>query len=291
VKVLLDTDIGTNIDDALCLAYLLVEPACELVGVTTVGPGAAERAKLADALCRAAGRRVPVLPGAEWPRATPPTGAPVPQARALARLDHARALPRGRAVGFMAETIRAHPGQVHLLAVGPLTNVARLVTDRPGAAAALAGLTLMCGAFTERATAAEPRETNARTDPRATATVYRAAVAVHRSVGLDVTRRVRLPADDVRARLRGTVLEAVAVMAEAWFEHRDGVTFNDPLAAATLFDPRVCRFAPGTVTVEAAGAEAGRTRFVPDAAGAHQVALDVDPARFLDRFFATFGGA
>jgi len=54
VKILLDTDIGTDIDDAVCLAYLLANPDCELLGITTVTGEPVKRAMLASALCRIA---------------------------------------------------------------------------------------------------------------------------------------------------------------------------------------------------------------------------------------------
>ena len=64
IKLLLDTDIGSDIDDAVCLAYLLAQPACDLLGITTVSGEADHRAMLASALCRVAGRDVPIFPGA-----------------------------------------------------------------------------------------------------------------------------------------------------------------------------------------------------------------------------------
>lgn len=66
-KVLVDTDIGGDIDDALCLAYLLSHPSCEWLGVTTVSGEVERRAMIADAICRAAGRRVPGMAGADKP--------------------------------------------------------------------------------------------------------------------------------------------------------------------------------------------------------------------------------
>lgn len=66
-KILLDTDIGGDIDDAVCLAYLLREPQCALLGVTTVCGESEKRAAGADALCRAAGRQVPVVAGLDRP--------------------------------------------------------------------------------------------------------------------------------------------------------------------------------------------------------------------------------
>jgi inosine-uridine nucleoside N-ribohydrolase len=47
MKIILDTDIGSDIDDAVCLAYLLAQPECELLGITTVTGEAARRAMLA----------------------------------------------------------------------------------------------------------------------------------------------------------------------------------------------------------------------------------------------------
>ena len=67
MKVLLDTDIGSDIDDAVCLAYLLAQPDCELLGVTTVTGEGQRRAMLASALCREAGQDVPIYIGAEQP--------------------------------------------------------------------------------------------------------------------------------------------------------------------------------------------------------------------------------
>ena len=55
-KVLLDTDIGSDIDDAVCLAYLLAQPECELLGITTVTGEAEKRARMASALCKVAGK-------------------------------------------------------------------------------------------------------------------------------------------------------------------------------------------------------------------------------------------
>ena len=50
-------------DDAICLAYLLKEPACELVGITTVCGESEKRAAVADAICRTAGKQVPIVAG------------------------------------------------------------------------------------------------------------------------------------------------------------------------------------------------------------------------------------
>jgi inosine-uridine nucleoside N-ribohydrolase len=71
IKVLLDTDIGSDIDDAVCLSYLLSQPRCELLGITTVTGEAEKRAMIASSLCKIAGKEIPIYPGIEKPLLLP----------------------------------------------------------------------------------------------------------------------------------------------------------------------------------------------------------------------------
>ena len=66
-KIILDTDIGSDIDDAVCLAYLLSHPDCDLMGITTVSGEPVKRAMLASAICKAVNRNIPIYPGSEAP--------------------------------------------------------------------------------------------------------------------------------------------------------------------------------------------------------------------------------
>lgn len=288
-KVLLDTDIGSDIDDAVCLAYLLAQPQCELLGITTVTGEAEKRARMASALCRVAGRQVPIFPGAERPMLIPQKQTKAPQAAALERWEHERTFPCGEAVEFLRRTIRAHPGEVVLLTIGPLTNVGLLFGVDPEVPSLLKGLVMMCGVFTNRLAGVGPVEWNAIGDPHATAMVYRSGVQVHRSIGLDVTCRVKMDAKQVRERFRADLLRPVLDFAEVWFEKRDVITFHDPLAAATIFDDQVCAFKRGNVEVELASERVkGMTLWKADAEGRHEVALEVDPERFFERYFEVF---
>src|SRR6476469_8774674 len=89
LPVLFDTDIGSDIDDAVALAYLLQEPRCELLGITTVSGEARERAMLADAVCRAAGREgVPIHSGTELPLLGPARQPEARQKTVLPRWPH-----------------------------------------------------------------------------------------------------------------------------------------------------------------------------------------------------------
>lgn len=307
-KVLLDTDIGSDIDDAVCLAYLLAHPACDLLGITTVSGEGEQRARMASALCRLAGKEVPIYVGTESPLLVPGRQPQAPQAAALTRWDHQQRFPIGQAIEFLSHTIRAHPGEVTLLSIGPLTNVALLFASDPEAARLLRGLVMMCGVFTTSSgattsTTGSPetapllserkplpgREWNALLDPHATAMVYRTPVAVHRSIGLDVTTQVVMNAAQVRDAFRGPLLSAVLDFAEIWFKQRGQLTFHDPLAAVTVLNDQICRFERGQVdAVWDGGDEAGTTRWTPAADGAHEVACGVDPQAFFTEYFSVF---
>lgn len=289
-KVLFDTDIGTDIDDAVCLAYLLAQPDCDLLGITTVSGEATRRAMLASALCRAAGKDIPILPGAESPLLIAQRQPHAQQADALGSWPHDADFPQGAAIEFLRATVRANPGEVTLLAVGPLTNIGLLLRSDPEVPRLLKSLVLMCGQFFERTKGRGSVEWNASCDPHAAAIVYQSQVAVHRSHGLDVTRRVSMPADEVRARFRAPLLRPVADFAEVFFQRRKEITFHDPLAATTIFDDRICTFEKGNAEVELESRQlAGYMHWQEDdAAGRHEVAGTVDAERFFAHYFSVF---
>jgi len=147
-KILLDTDIGSDIDDAVALAYLLANPKAKLLGITTVTGEAQKRAALAEHLVGLVPQNVPVLAGYEAPQHI---ASRQPVAQQAVKLNPAvlRALPTThdpeQAIDFMANTIYAHPNEVTLLAVGPFTNVARLLAREPGISRLLKEIVIMGG--------------------------------------------------------------------------------------------------------------------------------------------------
>lgn len=288
-KVILDTDIGSDIDDAVCLAYLLAQPKCELLGITTVSGEPEKRAAMASALCRVAGKDIPIYPGSALTFLNGQRQPECPQAEALSRWPHQAEFPRGEAIDFLRRTIRAHPGEVTLLAIGPMTNLGLLMRTDPEIAGLLKSLVLMCGVFTNRRPNVGPTEWNALIDPHATAVVYATPVARHRSIGLDVTTQVTMPAEEVRRRFSAPLLRPVLDFAELWFQRRPHIMFHDPLAAATIFNDTVCTFERGQVEVELCSRHLmGHTHFTADPNGGHEVALGVDPAAFFDEYFSVF---
>ena len=108
IKVLFDTDIGSDIDDAVALAYLLCQPRCDLLGVTTVTGEPDLRAEMTSAMCRHVGRGdVPVHAGCPEAMLIEMRQKQAPQARALGEWDRQQGFGASTAVEFLRETIRA----------------------------------------------------------------------------------------------------------------------------------------------------------------------------------------
>ncbi len=287
-KVVLDTDIGSDIDDAVCLAYLLAQPECDLLGITTVTGDVEKRAMIASALCKAAGKSVPIYPGCANALLIPQMQPEVPQAAALDRWAHDTQFPKGEAIEFLRRTIHENPGEIVLLTIGPLTNIGLLFAQDPEIPHLLKSLVMMCGVFASRFDAQGFAEWNAKVDPHACEIVYRAPVKVHRSIGLDVTMQTILKAEEVRERFQAPLLRPVLDFAEVWFQKAENLVFHDPLAATTIFDESICSFERGSVSVDLQDVP-GKTVWTPGVGGRHEVALGVNPERFFKHYFGTLG--
>ena len=295
IKILLDTDIGSDIDDAVCLAYLLANPECELMGITTVSGEAKKRAQMAGVLCKVAGKAIPIFPGTETPLIIPQNQRKALQASKLGNWAYEESFPEGQAIHFLRETIRSNPGEITLLTIGALTNIGLLFAMDPEISSLLKGLVMMCGVFTNRLAGVGPLEWNALLDPHATAIVYKHSVKIHRSVGLDVTCQVMMDAEEVKKRFQSPLLRTVLDFAEVWFKRADKIIFHDPLAAVTIFEEGICKFDKGVVQVELTSEKLrGMTHWTPETLmsnseeARHEVALSVDPESFFNHYFSVF---
>jgi len=284
IKVLFDTDIGTDIDDAVALAYLLREERCDLLGVTTVTGEPVKRAMLASALCIAAGRPdIPVIPGIEQPIFGRVRQTPYTQEKVLERLPHQTEFPNISAVEFMRKTIRENPGEVTLLAVGPLTNVALLFAMDREIPSMLRSLVLMCGDFKS-----DKAEWNAKLDRFATATVYSSDVRSTVSYGFDVTSTFSIDHGEMISRFNGGLADKVKEFATEYMSKPTRrLFFHDPLAAVGLFHPEVCTYRRGDISVRVDMDEnSGYTDFTENENGIHLVADTVDVEKFYDLYFS-----
>ena len=243
---------------------------------------------MASAMCRIAGRDdIPIFPGASEPFLISQRQPLAPQASALDHWSHQEDFPKGEAIDFLRHTIRAHPGEITLLTIGPLTNIGLLFKTDPEIPTLLKSIVLMCGIFSNRVPGFGPLEWNAIGDPQATAIVYHAPVKVNRYIGLDVTTQVVMQANEVRKRFTSPLLRPVLDFAEVWFKQWNHVMFHDPLAATTIFNDQICQFDCGQVEVEVSSPRlAGFTDWNASPKGPHEVAFKVDPERFFDEYFS-----
>lgn len=308
-KVLLDFDIGTEIDDAIALAYLLANPECELVGITTSCGESIKRAEMASVLCRAAGKKVPIHAGCERPLLITQMETTAPQAAILPHYEHDTGFAPNTAIPFMQKVIRENPGEVTLLAVAPMTNLGLLFAMDPELPELLDGLYLLCGSpthqrhdvVTESLSAMERDdfirvlasqgilENNSIVDPHATSIVYRARCRNFVNIGNNVSSRVVMTPEEAERRFRHPIMQVVMSIAREWFKDEPRVSFHDPLAAVCIFNDDVCSYKRGYMDcVLDSRLLGGMTIFREDPAGPHQVAWGVDGDKFFEHLFEVF---
>lgn len=288
-KILLDTDIGGDIDDAICLAYLLKEPRCDLLGITTVCGEPEKRAAVADAICRAAGRRIPIVAGLDTTLQPIPVYPTPDGAAALDRWPH-DAFAKGDAPAFLCQKIRENPHEVVLIAIGNLTNVATLFNEYPDSVELLKGVFVMNGYFGAELLPDPYYNWNAWADPLAAKIAFAARPAVFRAVPLEITDRLTIEARQAEVLLRADsdLMRAVFSFGNAWLESSEKLTLHDPLAAVSVFHPEVCRFARGRVEVETERErDMGGTAFTPCEEGNVEIACAVDREQFYRILRAT----
>ena len=284
IPILLDTDPGNDIDDALAISYLLKKPECELLGITTVTGPVEQRAAIAEVLCRAAGREdIPIVCGRSEVLAYGQGQPWCAQYEPISTLPHTLDRKRDEAVDFLRQTIRSRPGEITLLSIGPFSNVALLFALDPEIPFLLRSFVSMAGVFRSSTIDAE---WNCVCDPVASAIVAKTTRSRHDWVGLDVTLQCQMTKSECEDRFKGPLLELVLSMATKWFDHAPAITFHDPLAAALIFDSTLCGFEQGTVSVNP---ERGQTT-LDLGPGNDFVATSVVRDRFFEEYFGVLEG-
>ena len=280
--VIFDTDIGTDIDDAYALAALIHRPELQVLGVTTVSGDTKARARLAAKLLAVA--------GGHWVSLPVYAGAPG-SSQYMKQVDWANGyaapnLHDAGAVEFMRREIDARPGEITIIAVGELTNVAALLDSDPRIAKKIRAIALMGGAvYRGYAPGSRPEpEWNIKSNAAAAKRVFESGVPLL-VAPLDSTADLRLtPEMRVQLFARGTPLnDALAALNSIW-RHTNTWKGENP----TLFDvlpvelvmPRT-PYELTALRIEV-GAD-GSTKPVPGKPNA-QVAIKVDEPRFMREF-------
>lgn len=246
--VILDTDIGSDVDDALALGVLLGSPEVDLVGVTTVYGDTTLRARLASRLARLAGREITVVPGATETLSGREVWWAGHEGKVFPDLAD-EPVSTADGVRYLVDTVLSRPGEIDLVAIGPLTNVARAIRADDRFAGALRHLYVMGGRFDRP----DP-EHNFVSDATAAQVVYAAGIG-STTTGLDVTRTVALASDGVgRIAAAGEFGAALKAEIEQWwrFNGEQWNTPHDPLTVLTMLAPDLFAYAAGAVTVDPA---------------------------------------
>ena len=296
IPIFLDVDTGT--DDALALAYAVASPRIDLVAVSTVAGNVDIEKTTANTLAVLdwlGAEDIPVHRGASRPLVRPHRdaiyfhdegglgGAQLPPSR--------RSIGADRGPAALIRLARLRPGELTLVTLGPLTNLAIALNVEPTLPELLKAVVVMGGAFTVPGNTTPAAEFNILVDPEAAEQVFSAPFPSLTVVGLDVTEQVALTRDDweavnVDSSLPPTARLLREVGAFAYSRlGRDQFSLHDPLSVAVAIDPTLIEIQELEIAVDAREPERGRTKIVGP--GTIRVAVSVEAQRALGEFRRT----
>lgn len=303
-KVIIDCDPG--IDDALALLLALASPELDVAGITTVSGNvpADMGARNAKKVLRQADREdVPIYIGEMAPLGG--TYADAMDTHGSDGLgesflpDVPGEFPEKPAVEFLEETLEKE--ETDILALGPLTNLARLFQKRPELIRRVSRFVSMGGSFRSHGNCSPVAEYNYWCDPEAAKICYELSAEAGKKiemVGLDVTRQIVLTPNLISYMERldkktgGFVRKITGFYMDFHWEYEGiiGCVINDPLAAAYLIDPSMCSGFDSFLEVETEGICRGQTvvdsmNFWKKNPNSH-VLTETDAKRFMSFFLS-----
>jgi purine nucleosidase len=259
-KVIIDTDIGDDIDDAFALALALRSPELQILGVTTTFGDTGERAKLVDRFLAEVGRTdIPVAVGKATAPKTPFTQ------RAYAEGGHHAKAAHPNAVDFILQQIQRYPGEITLIAIGPPVNIGGLIDKDPKTFRQLKRVVMMGGSI-ERGyddldylpSHTPDAEWNIVNDIPSAQKLFLSGVPIF-LMPLDATQ---LKLDEVKRTVlfrQGTpITDQLTLLYHEWGQQTP--TLFDPMTIAFILNPGLCPVKPMRIRVDEKGftrAEAG----------------------------------
>ena len=282
-SIILDTDIGSDVDDAMALAQIMGSPDLDLLEVHTVYGDTRLRAQLARRYAALAGRDLVVVPGA----AETLSGREVWWAGHEGTLHDdlaSETVSAESAPQRLVARLRERPGELDVAAIGPLTNVAEALQLEPEVARWIRHLWVMGGSFGD-----ERSEHNFKSDDLAAQLVLNAGIPTT-ITGLEITQQVTIEASRLeRIRAAGRLGAALGADIEQWWAYWNE-TWNvphDPVAVLALSRPELFRFSEvGRVAIAVDGDSAGRSTFTPDPDGTVRIVTGVDAERVAEEITA-----
>ncbi|MEQ7010465.1 nucleoside hydrolase [Actinopolymorpha sp. B17G11] len=256
-RVILDTDIGSDVDDALALAMLFGATDIELLGVTTVYGDVDLRARIARRLARLAGHDgLAVASGAERPLSGAEAWWAGFEGQLYSDLGGEVFMEDVTAAEFLAQTAADIPGELDVVAVGPLTNLAAAIRTDPAFVSNVRRVYVMGGRFDVR----EQAEHNFKCDAEAAAEVFASGIPVT-VVGLEITTRARIGPDELAPiAAAGALGRQIEAEVHQWWQYTEHQWNHphDPIAVLAMLRPDLLGLTgPVRVRVEPEGDLAG----------------------------------
>src|ERR1700686_2770999 len=263
-RVIIDTDPG--VDDALALLLAMRSPELKIEAITAVAGNVPLELTLPNALrmVEIAGRTdIPVAAGAGSPlvrRLVTATYAHGENGLGGAVFPEPATKPvAAPAAEIIRQIVRKHPGEVTLITIGPLTNIATALNSDPDLASMVRALVMMCGSLSG-GNITPAAEFNVYVDPEAARIVFQSGIPIT-MVGLDVTRRTSLTDEHVRTleAAQNPVSQAAAKIGRNAINHNRergflvGPNMHDSLAVGGFLDPAILKLQDYYIDVETAG--------------------------------------
>lgn len=247
-KIIIDTDIGDDIDDAFAVALALRSPEVRILGITTAFGDTEGRAKIVDRFLAEAGREdIPVAVGRATP--VPKDGPQLPQRR-YGELGHFARTSHAKAVDFLLDEIRRHPNEITLIGIGPLVNVGDAIDRDPATFRKLKRVVIMGGSVTDTSP-----EWNIRNDPVAAQKLLASGVPVF-IMPLEATVNLRLYEERRRFVFEQAtpITDSLTLLYYEWLVHNGPTpTLYDPMAVAYAIDSSLCPVEPMRLSVDDRG--------------------------------------
>lgn len=288
-NIVIDTDIGDDVDDLLALALAVREPELKLLGITTVFRNTHLRAEMARYYLKTFTSLgdVPVHAGIGAPLVESADVSLVPNQY---RPEMAEYPPDSTdAAAFLRELLAGQ--RITLICIGPLTNIATLVRDHPEVTGHIEELVIMAGCYRH-----PWNEWNIACDPEAAEIVFASGLPI-RAVGLDVTTRCTISAEQLSAISENSEHNRFLLRACSDWQNESGFLpmLHDPLTVYSLLERSDLTFRSEHVSIETSGKlTRGMTVCSPSRIWGREpghynaeVALDLDSNRFVSDFLST----
>jgi purine nucleosidase len=253
-KIIIDTDIGDDIDDALAIAFALESPEIEVVGITTVYKNTNLRAKLSKYLLNIANKsEICVCAGSANPINSIENQTEIPcyYKPEMDNIDYNTSL---CGVDYIIEKLEESDDKITLVALGPLTNIAQALIKKPEIKSKIEEIVIMGGAFYLHF-----NEYNILCDPEAADIVFNSGFKI-RAIGLDVTLKCVLNHEHmnylklIMENSKNEYHKFLADIIFIWHKDRRKLPIlHDPLAICAVFDNALIEYKDECIMVETKG--------------------------------------